>query len=117
MSSAPVGGYYPGTLSVVTDPPPIVPYKGDAWTATKFHIRVGDENASTGDPSGTSIKVTLRRNGSDEAGSEAEIAIAGYDDTTTGLSISVADGDYFSIDITQVGSGDAGTDLTWLVAP
>lgn len=111
MASAPVGGYYPGTLSVTTPNavPPQVPYKGDAWTLNRLHCRVVTA------PTGAAAKVKIWRNGTSMG--EVTIAIAANYGDITGLSVSVSDGDYFEAEITQIGSTVAGADLSWVVAP
>ena len=103
-----VGALYPGVLSTGVKPPQ-VPYRGDGFTATKLYCRVSVA------PQGQAIMVAIRRNGV----SLGTVTIAATkNDSTTGISVSIADKDYFDADITQVGtSPNEGSDLVWLVAP
>jgi hypothetical protein len=106
---APVGGYYPGVLSTGVKTTPQVPYKGDGFTITTLYCRLAVA-AQTQD-----AKVKIRRNGT----SMGEVVIT--KNTNTGslsVSVTVSDGDYFDIEITQVGtSPNEGSDLVWMVVP
>jgi hypothetical protein len=105
---APVGALYPGVLSTGVKPPQ-VPYTGDGFTATKLCCRVSVA------PQTQAITVQIRRNGT----SLGTVTIAAAAQTgTASISQAVSDGDYFDINITQVGTApNEGSDLIWLVAP
>ena len=108
FSHAPIGALYPGVLSTGVKPPQ-VPYKGSGFTATKLYCRL-----SVG-PQGQAITVQIRRNG-DSLGT---VSIAAGNKTgSQTISQAISDGNYFDINITQVGaSPNEGSDLVWLVAP
>ena len=106
-SHSPIGGYYPGVLFTGIKTTPQVVYKGAAFTITGLacHLAVAG--------SGADVKVKIRRNGI----SMGEVDLGTTKDGTLGsLSVSVSDGDYFDIEITQVGTTpNEGSDLHWLV--
>ena len=115
MPSAPIGALYPGVLSTGLKPPQ-VPYYGDTFTATKFYCRVSVP------PAGAAITVQLKRGVGDGAsanlGTVATIAIGSRVSTGGVLSQAIASGDFFEINITQVGtSPNEGSDLVWVIAP
>lgn len=107
-SHAPLGGLYPGVLSTGVKPPQ-VPYRGAAFTIHKLYCRV------TTPPQSQAITVQIRRNGA----SMGTVTIAAAANTgETDVDVAVSSGDYFDIDITQVGtSPNQGSDLVWLVVP
>jgi len=103
-----IGALYPGVLSTGVKPPQ-VPYKGNALTATELYCRV------TIAPYGQDLMIEIRRNGTPLG--TVTIA-AGAQTGTTPVSQTISDGDYFDINITQVGtSPNEGSDLVWLVVP
>lgn len=115
MASAPVGALYPGVLSTGLKSPQ-VPYYGDGFTATKFYCRVSVV------PAGAAITVQLKRGVGDGAsanlGTPASIAIGSHISTAGVLSQAIAAGDFFEINVTQVGTNpNEGSDLVWVVAP
>jgi hypothetical protein len=92
-----------GALLVATDvlPPGLaISRPGVLNTVT---IRVGTA------PTGAALNVTVKRNGVSVA--TPTIAASGTSGSVTGLNIAVAAGDVFTVDITQVGSTVAGSDL------
>lgn len=105
---APIGTLYPGVLSTGLKPPQ-VPYKGDTFTATELYCRVSVA------PQGADIIVSIRLNGVEID----TVTIAdGAQTGTTVIDEEIADGDYFDIEITQVGdTPNEGSDLVWVVAP
>jgi len=112
---APVGALYPGVLSTGLKSPQ-VPYYGDGFTATKLYCRVSVV------PAGAAITVQLKRGVGDGAsanlGTEASIAIGSHVSTAGVLDQAIAAGDFFEINITQVGTTpNEGSDLVWVVAP
>ena len=112
---APLGALYPSVLSTGLKPPQ-VPYYGDGFTATKFYCRVSVV------PAGAAITVQLKRGVGEGAsanlGTAASIAIGDHISTAGVLNQAIASGDFFEINITQVGtSPNEGSDLVWLVAP
>lgn len=104
-----IGGYYPGVLSTGIKITPQVPYAGVGFTITNLRCRVAVAAV------GADLRVKIRRNGT----SIGEINLGNTQDgTLSGLSVSVFAGDYFDIEITQVGpSPNEGSDLVWVVAP
>lgn len=86
---------------------PQVTYKGNGFTLTELYCRVAVAAA------GADLKVKIRRNGS----SMGEVNLGTTQTGSLGsLSIAVSDGDYFDIEITQVGSTpNEGSDLVWMV--
>ena len=112
---APVGALYPGVLSTGLKSPQ-VPYYGDGFTATKFYCRVSVV------PAGAAITIQLKRGVGEGAsanlGTVATIAIGNYISTGGVLNQAIASGDFFEINITQVGtSPNQGSDLVWVVVP
>ncbi len=105
---APLGGYYPGVLSTGVKPPQ-VPYRGDAFTIDKLYCRVSVA------PQTQALTVQIRLNGA----SMGTVTIAAAGQTgDTDVSVSVSSGDYYDINITQVGaSPNEGSDLVWLCVP
>ncbi len=105
---APVSALFPGVLSTGLKPPQ-VPYKGTGFTATKLYCRVAVA------PQMQDITVNIRRNGSTLGAVTIEKSKQAG---SAAVSQAVSDGDYFDIDITQVGSSpNEGSDLVWTVAP
>ncbi len=106
---APIGGYYPGVLSTGIKTTPQLPYKGDGFTITSLYCRVAVA------ASGADLKVKIRRNGV----SMGEVNLGTTQTGSLGsLSVSVSDGDYFDIEITQTGTTpNEGSDLVWLCVP
>lgn len=92
-----------GTLVVANNLTPywIAPKSG---TFTSVYLQ-----AKTG-PTGAALNVRINKNGVSQA--TPSIAAGATTGNVTGLSIPFVAGDYFSIDITQVGSIVAGADLT-----
>lgn len=112
---APVGALFPGVLSTGLKTPQIE-YRGDAWTLTKLSCRVTVPSA------GADIKVQFKRGvgeaGSANIGGEVTISAGNYAGEVTGLSISVADKDFFEVNITQTGTNpNEGSDLHWQPLP
>jgi len=105
---APIGALYPGVLSTGVKPPQ-VPYKGNGFTATKLYCRVSVA------PQMQDITINIRRNGT----TLSTVTIEKSKQTgSAAVSQAISDGDYFDINITQVGaSPNQGSDLVWLVAP
>lgn len=105
---APISALYPGVLSTGLKPPQ-VPYKGNGFTATKLYCRVSVA------PQLQDITINIRRNGS----TLGTVTIEKSKQTgSAAVSQAISDGDYFDIDITQVGtSPNEGSDLVWMVAP
>jgi len=111
LSHSLFGGYFPGVLSTGIKTTPQVEYRGDAWTLTKLSCRVAVV------PQGAAITVQFRKNGAN-IGTAVSIAIVANAGEVTGLSIAVADKDYFDIEITQVGTApNEGSDLVWQGLP
>jgi hypothetical protein len=86
-----------------------VPYKGNGFTATKLYCRVSVA------PQMQDITINIRRNGT----TLATVTIEKSKQTgSAAVSQAISDGDYFDINITQVGTTpNEGSDLVWLVAP
>lgn len=107
-SHAPLGGTFPGVLSTGLKPPQ-VPYRGDSFTIDKLYCRVAVA------PVGQDATVQVRRNGV----SMGTVTISDGDQTgEADVNVVVSTGDYFDINITQVGSSpNEGSDLVWLVVP
>jgi len=107
-SHAPIGALYPGVLSTGVKPPQ-VPYKGNGFTATALYCRVSVA------PQLQDITVDIRRNGT----TLGTVTIDKSKQTgSADISQAISDGDYFDINITQVGtSPNEGSDLVWLVVP
>jgi hypothetical protein len=108
FSHAPLGALYPGVLSAGVKPPQ-VPYRGAGFTIDKLYCRVSVA------PQGQAITVQIRRNGA----SMGTVTISANQQTgEADVNVSVSSGDYFDINITQVGtSPNEGSDLVWLVVP
>jgi hypothetical protein len=116
MSSAFIGQLVAGVLSTGTKVPQMS-YKGDSIVDpdTIFaHLAVA--------PRSQSVKVKILRNGTaiqkSSADAEIEITAGNKSASVTGLdSFTVADGDYFEPNITQVGTTpNEGLGLAWGVA-
>ena len=92
---------YTGTLETNTGTLKIYLHK--AATLTEIDLFVGTA------PSGSSINLDINKNGT----SVATPSIAADNTSNTGISanISFAEGDYITVDIDQVGSSTAGSDL------
>jgi hypothetical protein len=83
------------------------------WVAPK-DINISEVESRVGTaPTGSSLITTLNKNGS--AIDTQTIAADGTSDTNTGLSLAVAENDYLTVDITQIGSTVAGSDLNVIV--
>ena len=68
-------------------------------------------------PTGQALKIRVKKNGVAVTGiNTLDISAGAQSANATGLSISYVAGDYFSIDITQVGSTVNGADLTLAIA-
>jgi hypothetical protein len=105
---APISALYPGVLSTGVKPPQ-VPYKGNGFTTTALYCRVSIA------PQLQDITVDIRRNGTTLGA--VTIDKSKHTGSAT-VSQAISDGDYFDIDITQVGtSPNEGSDLVWIVAP
>ena len=118
MSSAFVGNLVAGVITSTGVKVPQVPYKGDSIVnPDTIFMRLAVPSR------GQSFKCKIRRNGTaiQKASVDAEIEItAGNNDAaTTGLdNFTVADGDHFDVDVTQLGNDgpNEGSDLVWGVA-
>lgn len=103
----------PGSLSAetagTTKTPRLYNRTGKTWTITAVYISVDTA------PTGAGITVILRKNGSGTGAISTSISAAAITGSTTGQSLSVADGDYLQAWPTAVGSTIAGTDLSVLV--
>jgi hypothetical protein len=80
-------------------------------------LTIKEVRASVGTaPTGAAILIDVNENGTTifSGGTDRpEIAISGFTDTTTGMSdTSLADGNYLTVDIDQIGSTIAGANLT-----
>lgn len=102
-------GTYNGTLQVGETPLRIYNRYGHDREIAEVFISVGTP------PTGQAIKVDIKIDGVSifSGGNEPQIAVSGY----TGSSVTFADptwatGEYLTWNITQIGSGDAGADLT-----
>ena len=83
------------------------------WVAPK-NINISKTTASVGTaPAGSSLIATLNKNGSTI--DTLTITDGSTTDANTGLSLTVNSGDYLTVDITQVGSSTAGSDLNLIV--
>jgi hypothetical protein len=102
-----------GTLAAesvsTTKTPRLYNRTGKTWTVTAVYASVDTA------PTGTGITVVLRKNGVATGAITTTIAISAFTGSTTGQSLSVADGDYLQAWPTVVGSTIAGTDLSVLV--
>ena len=83
-------------------------YSPRAVTITKIrkHVSVA--------PAGATLNMTLKKNGSSI--STFNIADGSTTNVTNNLNLSVAEGDYLTIDITQIGSSTAGSDLNVVIS-
>ena len=63
---------------------------------------------------GAALNMTLKKNGSSIQ--TFSIAAGGSTNVTSGLNLSVAEGDYLTVDITQIGSTTAGSDLNIVIS-
>lgn len=108
MSSAPVGAYFPGTLSTGVKNTPQAPFKGAGFDATKLTMRL------TTAPSGAgTTTATIRKNGT----SMGTVTLTDMNQATTVISPNaISDADYFDIEILTI-QATPGGDLTWNVAP
>ena len=109
------GALYPGVLSTGLKSPQ-VPYYGPGFTATKFYCRASVV------PQGQAITVQLKRGVGEGAsanlGTAASIAAGNHISTAGVLNQAIASGDFFEINITQVGTNpNEGSDLVWFPAP
>ena len=94
-----------GTLEVTT---------GTARWVSPRNINISTVKAIVGTaPVGSSLITTLNKNGS--AIDTLTIAAGSDSDTNTGLSLSVSQSDYLTVDITQIGSTTAGSDLNVII--
>lgn len=83
------------------------------WVAPK-DINITEVESRVGTaPTGSSLVSTLNKNGS--AIDTQTIAADGTSDINTGLSLAVTENDYLTVDITQIGSTVAGSDLNVIV--
>ena len=83
-------------------------YSPRAVTITKIRKHV------TTAPTGAALNMTLKKNGSSIQ--TFSIAAGGSTNVTSGLNLSVAEGDYLTVDITQIGSTTAGSDLNIVIS-
>ena len=83
-------------------------YSPRAVTITKIRTHVAISSA------GAALNMTLKKNGTSIQ--TFSIAAGSTTDVTTGLNLSVAEGDYLTIDITQIGSSTAGSDLNVVIS-
>lgn len=107
-----VGGRV-GTLTAetagTTKTPRLYNRTGRTWTVTAVYVSVDTA------PTGSGITTVTRKNGSATGAITASISAAANTGSTTGQSLSVADGDYLQAWPTAVGSTVAGTDLSVLI--
>jgi hypothetical protein len=80
-------------------------------------LTIASVRASVGTaPTGASIIVDVNKNGTTIFGTQSArptIAASGFTNKTTGHTVTtIADGDYFTVDVDQVGSSVAGANLT-----
>lgn len=99
-----------GTVTVADDQTPYwVAPKNGTFTVAYARIKTA--------PTGQSLNMRVKKNGVAVTGiNTLNISAGAQSANATGLSISYVAGDYFSIDITQVGSTVAGADLTLAIA-
>ena len=83
-------------------------YSPRAVTITKIRKHVATA------PVGAALNMTLKKNGSSIQ--TFSIAAGGSTNVTSGLNLSVAEGDYLTVDITQIGSTTAGSDLNIVIS-
>jgi hypothetical protein len=82
-------------------------YSPGSYTLSSADIHLGTAAA------GSSVNLTINKNGS-SAGT-LTIAAGSTSSLSNSLSVSLSQGDYLTIDITQVGSSTAGSDLYLLI--
>ena len=118
MSSAFAGEMVAGVITTTGVKVPQFVYKGDSI------VNPDTIYARLAVPAfGQSFKCKIRRNGTaiQKAAADAEIEIIAGNNAAavTGLdNFTVADADYFDVDVTQFGTTpNEGSDLVWLVAP
>lgn len=99
-----------GTVAVADDQTPYwVAPKNGTFTVAYARIKTA--------PTGQALKMRVKKNGVAVTGiNTLDISAGNQSANATGLSISYVAGDYFSFDVTQVGSTVAGADLTLAVA-
>lgn len=95
--------FYGSTLAVTTGVGRAPITTNTAGTITEVRAAVNTA------PTGAAINLSVKKNGSSFA--TPSIAISANAGSTAGLSTAVAAGDYITVDITQVGSTVAGSDL------
>ena len=83
-------------------------YSPRAVTITKIRKHVATA------PVGAALNMTLKKNGSSIK--TFSIAAGGSTNVTDNLNLSVAEGDYLTVDITQIGSTTAGSDLNIVIS-
>ena len=83
-------------------------YSPRAVTVTKIRTHVSVA------PAGATLNMTLKKNGSSI--STFNIADGSTTNVTNNLNLSVAEGDYLTIDITQIGSSTAGSNLNVVIS-
>ena len=83
-------------------------YSPRAVTITKIRKHVATA------PVGAALNMTLKKNGSSIQ--TFSIAAGGSTNVTDNLNLSVAEGDYLTVDITQIGSTTAGSDLNIVIS-
>ena len=83
------------------------------WIAPN-NINISSTRLTVGtSPAGSSLIATLNKNGT--VIDTLTIAAGSSSDVNSGLSLAVSSGDYLTVDITQVGSTTAGSDLNLIV--
>lgn len=92
-----------GTLVVANNQTPY-------WIAPKAGVMTNIYAIVKTAPTGAALNIRINKNGVSAA--TFSISATSTTGNSTGLSITFAAGDYFSIDITQIGSTIAGADLT-----
>lgn len=102
---------YGGTLAVNTGTFRLYNDSGIAWTIQGVRATVGTA------PSGSSIIIDVHKNGTTifttQSNRPTIAAAANTSGKVTNMNVtSVADGEYLTVDIDQIGSGTAGSDLT-----
>lgn len=103
----------PGTLTAetagTTKTPRLYNRTGKTWTITAVYSSVDTV------PTGSAITAVVWKNGSGTGAISTSISASANTGSTTGASLSVADGDYLQGWPTAVGSTTPGTDLSMLV--
>lgn len=91
-------------------------YAKSAWTITQVRASVGTA------PTGASLIVDVNKSGTTIFTTQSNrptIAASGFTDLADAIDVTaIADGDYLTVDIDQIGSSVAGSDLTvqvWMV--